>query len=170
VNEAWFDVELDVERLLGEWKWLCAEPVKLVARNVFGDRFLREINGTIFRRNAAAAKRTKVANSEVEFRELARRKEMRDEWFAETDELAAASRGLMPNKAQCIGFTTPLVFQEAGQFNSPYVTDLYEYVSFLGDLNRQLSVLPDGAKVRLKSNLKIWRRSKSKHSRAVGPK
>jgi hypothetical protein len=30
-----------------------------------------------------------------------------------------------------------------------YVADLYEQVSFLGDLNRQISKLPDGTKVRL---------------------
>jgi hypothetical protein len=74
---------------------------------------------------------------------------MREQWFAEEDEEAAAARGLKPNTTQCIGFSVPLVFAESGSPDSPYVADLYEHISFLGDLNQQISGLPDGAKVRL---------------------
>jgi hypothetical protein len=41
----------------------------------------------------------------------------------------------------------PLIFAESGSPDTPYVADLYEHISFLGDLNRQISSLPDGAKV-----------------------
>jgi len=41
------------------------------------------------------------------------------------------------------------VFSDGGRSDTPYVTDLYDHVSFLGDLNRQISSLPDGTKVRL---------------------
>ena len=140
---------LDIERLLAEWRWLCPEPMALVARNAFGDLFLRNASGNVFRLDAAVGKLTKVAESETQFRQLATNEQLREEWFAEADSSTAAGHGLTPSPNQCIGFTTPLVFQEAGRFNSPYVADLYEYVSFLGDLNRQLSKLPDGSKVRL---------------------
>jgi hypothetical protein len=73
----------------------------------------------------------------------------REEWFKEADEQAAAGRGLKPNAIQCIGFSVPLVFAESGSPDTPYVADLYEHISFLGDINRQISSLPDGAKVRL---------------------
>jgi hypothetical protein len=56
---------------------------------------------------------------------------------------------LKPTATQCIGFAVPAVFAESGSANTPYIADLYEYVSFLGDLNRQISSLPDGAKVKL---------------------
>jgi hypothetical protein len=91
-----------------------------------------------------------VANSETEFRQLVKNEKLREEWFAETDVSRAAAQGPTPDENQCIGFTTPLVFQDAGSSNAPYVADIYEYVGFLGDLNRQLSGLPDGSKVRLK--------------------
>jgi hypothetical protein len=58
---------------------------------------------------------------------------------------------LKPNDLQCIGFKVPVVFAESADVpNNAYVTDLYEQVSFLGDLHRQIADTPDGAKVRLK--------------------
>lgn len=74
--------------------------------------------------------------------------ENREEWFAESDVQAAERRGLKPIGAQCIGFKTPIVVAKPGVPNPPYIADLYEYVSLLGDVNRQIAELPDGSKVR----------------------
>jgi hypothetical protein len=93
---------------------------------------------------------TKVAASEKEFRELALTSERQEEWFAVKDEKAAIARGLEPSETRRIGFSGPLVFAESGSPDTVYVADLYEHVSFLGDLNRQISDLPEGAKVRLR--------------------
>jgi hypothetical protein len=147
----WFAVHhLDVERLLVDWRWLCKEPMALVARNAFGDLFLRDESGHVHQLDVAIGKLTKVAASEQEFRELALTSERQEEWFAVTDEKAAIARGLAPSETQCIGFSVPLVFAESGSPDTAYVADLYEHVSFLGDLNRQISDLPDGAKVQLR--------------------
>jgi len=59
------------------------------------------------------------------------------------------AKGLAPDNTQCIGFSVPLVFAESGSPDTPYVADLYEHVSFLGDLNSQIAELPEGSKVRL---------------------
>ena len=147
----WFSVEhLDVERLLSKWRWLCPFQVALVARTAFGDLFLRDEADAIFWLNTDVGNLTKIARSEAEFREMAETTEKRQVWFAEPREREFANGGLTPNDSQCIGFSVPLVFAETGHPNTPYVIDLYEHVSFLGDLNRQISGLPDGAKVRLK--------------------
>ena len=149
--ENWFGVDyLDVERLLVEWRWLCSKPMTLIARNAYADLFLRDDSGEIYQLDVAVGKLAKVAASEARFRELAATPEKRNEWFAEVDEQAAAARGLKPNATQCIGFSVPLIFAESGSPDTPYVADLYEHISFLGDLNRQISSLPDGAKVRLR--------------------
>jgi hypothetical protein len=146
----WFDVDhLDVERLLSDWRWLCTERLALVARNAFGDLFLRNEAGHVFQLDVSIGTLTKVTDSEVEFHELASTENMREAWFAESDEQAGALRGLTPNLNQCIGFSVPVVFAEAADPESPYIADLYEQVSFLGDLNRQVSSLPEGTKVRL---------------------
>lgn len=140
---------LDVERLLVEWRWLCQRPMALVARNAFADLFLRDESGQIHCLDVAVGKLTKVADSEKQFCELAT-PEKKEEWFAAADENAAIARGLDPDTTQCIGFGVPLVFAESGSPDTPYVADLYEHVSFLGDLNRQIAELPEGAKVRLR--------------------
>src|ERR1700758_1903262 len=132
--ENWFAIEhLDVERLLADWRWLVPNRMTLVARNAFGDLFLRNDSGAVFRLDVAVGKLTKVAESETRFRELAATGEKRKEWFAEADEQTAAARGLKPNATQCIGFSVPLVFAESGSSDTPYVGDLYDHVSFLGD-------------------------------------
>jgi hypothetical protein len=140
---------LSLERLLEEWRWLCPQTVALIARNAFGDLYLRDEYGKILKLDIAIGQIKEVAESDTEFRKLASTKEKREEWFAESDELAASRQGLTPGASQCIGFKTPLVFAESGTPNSAYVADLYEYVSFLGEVHRQISQLPDGSKVRL---------------------
>jgi hypothetical protein len=150
--ERYFLVDhLDVDRLLSEWRWLCSQTLALVARSAFGDLFLRDEAGKIFKLDIAIGKLTEVAKSETEFRKLAGTKEKREEWFAESDELAAMQRGMKPNQDQCIAFKIPIVFAEGGGPNNAFVGSLYEQLSFLGDLNRQLSQLPDGSKVQLRT-------------------
>jgi hypothetical protein len=147
----WFAVrDLDIDRLLVEWRWLCKEPLALIARNAFGDLFLRDEAGHVHQLDVAIGKLTKVADSEAQFRELALSIERQEEWFAVADEKAAIARGLEPNGTQCIGFSVPLVFAESGSPDTAFVADLYEHVSFLGDLNHQIADLADGAKVRLR--------------------
>jgi hypothetical protein len=149
--ENWFVVDqLDIERLLADWRWLCPKPMTLLARSAFGDLILRDESGEVFRLDVAVAKLTEVADSEGEFRELAATREKRGEWFREAAEQSALARGLKPDATHCIGFSVPLIFAESGSPDAPYLVDLYEHISFLGDLNRQISSLPDGAKVRLR--------------------
>jgi len=150
MSELWFAVDnLDVERLLADWRWLVPNRMTLLARNAFGDLFLRDDSGSVVWLEVATGKVTTVADSEAQFRTIATIPEKREEWFAERDEQAAAARGLTPDTTQCIGFSMPIVFAESGSPATAYVADLYEHVSFLGDLNRQVAKMPDGTKVRL---------------------
>jgi hypothetical protein len=150
--EIWFVVDhLDIERLLAEWRWLCPAPMTLVARNAFGDLFLCDQEGRLFQLDVGVGKLTKVADSQAQFFELSETRSKREEWFGETNERALSARGLEPNANQCIAFSIPLVFAERSDAaDTPYIADIYEGVSFLGDLHRQLSSLPDGTKVRLR--------------------
>ena len=140
---------LSVERLLKHWRWLCPQSLSLVARNAFGDLFLQDDAGTILWLDVATGRLTKIAESNESFRVLAAREEMQQQWFAVNDEAQAASRGLIPGPEQCIGFAIPLVFAESGNPENPYVADLPEHLSFLGDVHRQISELPEGAKIKL---------------------
>ncbi len=140
---------LNSEKLLANWRWLFEARASLVARTAFGDLFFRDESGVVFWLRGDIGRLERIADSEAHFRESARSIECRERWFAESDERAAADRGLIPNSTQCITFKFPVVLAESGSGNEGFIADLYECVSFLGNLNRQISELPDGAKVRL---------------------
>jgi hypothetical protein len=116
----------------------------------FADLFLVTKEGHVLRLDISAGKLMKVADSEEQFRQMAETKEKREEWFAESDERVAASRGLIPATNLCIAFATPLAFVESASNNKPFVVDIYEQVGFSGDMHKQLSHLPKGTRVRLK--------------------
>lgn len=146
----WFETDhLDAERLLTTWRWLCRETVVLVARNGFGDLFLRHSDGQILMLDVGSGELKGIASSEAQFRQRAESIEMQDEWFARSVLEGWAARGLEPNDSQCIAFSVPVVFAEGGGADTAYVSDIYDYVGMSGDLHRQISELPNGAKVRL---------------------
>jgi hypothetical protein len=146
-----FDIEhLDANRLLEQWRWLCTEPVALIARNGFGDLFLRTVEGKVLRLDVGDGTLAEVAESELGFKDSLKHSAKRELWFAEHQLEALAARGLKPNDLQCIGFKTPVVFAESATVPNNYVADLYEQVSFLGDLHRQIADVPNGGKIRLK--------------------
>ena len=83
---------------------------------------------------------------------MAETSEKRKEWFVENEAKAYAHLGFIPSSSQCIGFGVPAVFAEGGTPATAYLADIYEYVSFLGDLHRQIAAVPDGSKVELRVN------------------
>ena len=141
--------ELDTERLLIKWRWLCPQILTAIDGNEFGDLFLRDEEGRVHMLNVGSGEFTLIAESISEFKERSRTHEMQEEWFAASAVRLAREHGLLPGHKQCIGFSTPVVFAESGGLDSAYIADLYEHVAFLGDIHRQIANLPDGAKVRL---------------------
>ena len=147
--EAGFPVDdLDIDRLLANWRWLCSQKMRLIGRNAFGDLFLCDEVGHVHWLDVGVGNLEKLTDSEAQFQACLKEKEFRERWLAEDDEESNAKRGLIPNAEQCIAFEIPIVFKE-GRDTEPYIIDLYECVSFLGDLHQQLRGLPDGAEVRL---------------------
>ena len=122
----------------------------MVARNGFGDLFLRTVDGRVLWLNVGDGTLGQVAESESTFEDSLNQSAKREFWFAETQLEAFADCGLKANDLQCIGFKVPVVFAESANVpNNAYVADLYEQVSFLGGLHRQIADTPDGVQVRL---------------------
>jgi hypothetical protein len=154
--EKWLKVDdLQIERLLSDWRWLCPAKLSLLAKNLFGELFLMDETGVVLWLNTTVGKLSKVANSKAEFLEMAETSQKRQEWFVEQKAVVYADRGLVPSSSQCIGFGVPAVFAEGGTPDAAFVADIYEHVSFLGGLHRQLSASPDGSKVRLRVDSKL---------------
>jgi len=143
--------ELDVNKLLEEWRWLCPDAVTLVARNGFGDLFLRSVEGKVLHLDVGNGSLTEAASSDASFQKEIENREQRDLWFAKQTLEAFATRGLKPNDQQCIGFKIPVVFRESANVpDNAYLADLYEHVGFLGVLHRQIAEVPNGVTVKLK--------------------
>ena len=149
-----FDVsKLDVDRLLEQWRWLCPQHVTLLARNGFGDLFLQAEDGRVLWLDVTTGTLHEIASSKSEFAERLTEPAGREVWLSEDDLQSCEKRGLTLDDCKCIGFKTPLVFAESATTpDNAYVADLYEQVSFLGDLHRQIADQPNGAKVRLQVN------------------
>jgi hypothetical protein len=152
VKECFHVDGLEIDRLLSDWRWLCPSRMTLVARNVFGELFLQDEGGAVFWLNTTTGKLSKVSDSHSEFLEMAETAEKRRDWFVEQEALTYAQRGLVPSSTQCIGFGVPAVFAEGGTPATAFIADIYEHVSFLGDLHRQIASLPDGGKINLRVN------------------
>jgi hypothetical protein len=149
--EQWLKVDdIEVERLLSHWRWLCPAKVWLLAKNLFGELFLIDESAGVLWLDTTAGKLSKVANSKAEFLVLAETSQKRREWFVEQEAAVYADRGLVPGSSQCIGFDVPALFAEGGTPDTAFIADIYDHISFLGDLHQQLSASPDGSKVRLR--------------------
>jgi hypothetical protein len=74
--------------------------------------------------------------------------------------LLAVSAGYSPGKDPCVGGKIPGVFTESADVpDNEYGADIYEYVSFMGDIHHQLDDVADGGKVRLR----VEPRTKQRH-------
>ena len=147
-----FDVDgISWEKLLLEWKWLAPGEFSLVAVNAFGDLFLQDGPGNVHRLDVTGGTISTMAASTAEFREAAEDTGKRRDWFLEELAEQAQQKGCSPGKGQCVGGKIPFVFKEStNRPDNMYVADLYEYVSFMGDLHRQIRDVQDGGKVRIR--------------------
>jgi hypothetical protein len=123
--------------------------MEVIDRSAFGDLFLLDNEGRVYLLDVGAGVLSQVAESQLEFESLSADPGRHEEWFAVNETRAAAERGLVPGEHQCIGFSIPTVFAQAGGSDAAYVADIYDHLGFLGDMHRQISKMPDGAKVKL---------------------
>ena len=148
-----FDISgISSERLLYEWKWLVPEECKIVAVNPFGDLFLEDDQGRVQWLDVTSGTISALATSASEFQEEGKNTANRNGWFLEELAGRAEQKGFRPGKGQCVGYKIPSVFKESSNaIENMYVADLYEYVSFMGDIHRQMRDVPDGGKVRIRT-------------------
>ena len=147
-----FEIDgISAETLLHEWRWLVRGDFTLLAVNAFGDLFLEDFVGIVHRLDITNGKISQIANSAPEFQEAAKGLSKQKEWLLIDDARTAAEEGHSPVKGQCIGAKIPWIFKESADAKGNlYVADLFEFVSFMGDLHKQVSDVPDGGQVRIK--------------------
>jgi len=147
-----FDIDgISVEKLLREWKWLAPGEFSLLAVNAFGDLFIQDVHGRVYRLDVTSGTFSLIAASNEEFRAAAKDPKKKRDWFLEELTEQAEHKGCCPGKGQCVGGKIPFVFaQSTNAPDNMYVADLYEYVSFMGDLHEQTKDVPEGGQVRVR--------------------
>jgi|ERR1035438_8076158 hypothetical protein len=100
---------------------------------------------------SAGGKFSTIANSKKKFREAGTELSNKEEWFLEERAKEAERKGYSPRKGPCVGSKIPWVFKESADVpDNVYLADMYEYVSFMGDIHHQLDDVADGGKVLLR--------------------
>lgn len=152
ILNAAFDIEgLDIDRLLASWRWLIPNPMRLIARNAFGDLFLADSDGSIHWLDTAEGSLKKAAESETDFQADLKLSDRQELYLAVEDTRLAASNGFVPKGDDCIAFDVPLAGTiNAAQKRKAYILDLYKHHAFLGDFHHQIAAIPDGTSVQLK--------------------
>lgn len=116
-----------------------------------GDLFLEDASDGVHQLDVASGTKRAIAASQIEFREAIKDPDRVKDWFLEDLAERAQQKGCTPGKGQCIGYKIPCVFKESADMpDNMYVADLYELVSFMGDVHRQINDVPDGEKMRHK--------------------
>ena len=140
------DPVIEVLRCL--WAWVLPYPVRIVARNPFGNVAVACADGSLWRVCPESLSAEKVSN-ESNFESVLEDEEFREDWLFEGFE-AAAQASLGPvGEGQCYGFKIWPVLGGAYTPDNFAIKTLTEWLAVSGDVGSQIKDLPPGAKVTL---------------------
>src|SRR4051794_646368 len=141
---------ISLERLLFDWRWLLRGEHTLLDINDFGDLFLRAADGSVLMLDLQSGSANSVSCSVAEFEEVRQVPANRRAWYFEDLSSVLRKRGFRLTEGKVFGYKTPTCFKESSERrDNIYVADLYEYVSFMGSIHKQMSEISEGEKVRL---------------------
>jgi hypothetical protein len=138
------------------WKWLIDEPWEPLVCTMFGGLFLEKESGGVYWLECSTGAVEQVAeNSKVFDTFLGGARDARwwrtvDNWFLVPLVQQLRDAGMIPNENQCYGFTILPIFEGgACTVENTFLVPRAEWLSFTGSFHRQMSEVPDGAKVRI---------------------
>lgn len=138
--------ELDIERLIGEWRWLIPDSVRLLAISTFGELVLQKNDGSVWYLDIHAGSIERVANTSNDLQKKMATTGFEQFLLKTKERELLASKGWKPAKDECFTYKMPVVFAEGD--HDICTVNVYEAVGFLGNVHRQIKDLPEGAKVR----------------------
>jgi len=138
---------LDWEAMVADWVPPFPEQFTVWLVNRFGDIFAVYEDGSVNWLATDTGKVTRVASSEDEFLELLDVDENANDWLMIeiVDDLVEAGKILVPG--QCYGYKVPPILGGAYALENVEPTDLSVNYTFLSQIYRQTSELPDGTKI-----------------------
>lgn len=135
------------DALLGDWRWLVGDDVRLLLVSAIGDLFLKDAEGHILWLDAGAARLNRVADSADEFKRLMQMTEHADVWFVPEliGDLIVSGKCLTPG--QCYSYQVPPMLGGEMELDNFEPTDLLVHCTMFAQIGRQLQDLPEGTKI-----------------------
>jgi gamma-glutamylcyclotransferase (GGCT)/AIG2-like uncharacterized protein YtfP len=138
---------LDILR--AKWAWALPEPMRVIARNPFGNLLVEAGDGSVWRVCPEDLAASRVAEAAGDLAARWADEEWRGDWAVESWVEAAASRLGPLGPDQCYGFRIwPVLGGEYGPENMA-IKSTAEWLAASGDLGRQVKDLPPGTPLRL---------------------
>lgn len=130
-----------IEVLRRLWTWVLPDPVRIVARNPFGNVVVACADGSLWRVCPESLSAEKFSNKSS-FESVLEDEEFREDWLFEGFE-AAAQASLGPvGEGQCYGFKIWPVLGGAYTLDNFAIKTLTEWLAVSGDVGRQIKDLP----------------------------
>lgn len=148
-----FQLEPDIARESATaWSWLVPEPWEPVICSMVAGIFLEASMGKVLWLDTGTGLVEQVAPCRTDFEEMLRSSpDLVDNWFLPELVAQLHAAGKRPKEGECYGYTFLPIFEE-GKYHvdNMFVMPVREQFVGMADIHRQLSSLPDGAKVELK--------------------
>lgn len=138
--------EADFERALESWAWIGLPHSKPVMVSAFGDLFFKAGEGILMLDTLEGTLRRVAAD----FSELGRRLEdddSRDELLSDVWVQAAARRGLVLERGECLDWSVPPALGGAMSADAITKMSFVVKVNLAGQLHGQIKALPPGTKI-----------------------
>ncbi len=139
--------EVDPARVLGFWDWLVDRPVGAVELTRFGDWFVADAAGIVYRLDALDGSFTPICNSIAEYQHRKSSLPELDEWFSEATVDALHQAGHLPGAGQGFGYRVPPIIGGPVNRENIVVVELTSWQLFISNVHQAVNALPAGSRV-----------------------
>ena len=139
------------QRFLTEWRWLLGNSPRFVGWSTGGDLFIENPDGSIALLDPGGGDLERIADSLADLRD-----QLGDEERSRVLLQAGIVEAFEPQNGslsgdRCLSYTTLPVFGGDCTADNRFAVTIEEHAGFTGDIHRQISDLPEGAKVQIKT-------------------
>jgi hypothetical protein len=149
----WNELTVDFQKhgaedLLGDWRWLLGDSMRLLLVSAIGDMFLADPAGQVFWLETGSGQLQKIAASNDQFQQLRQQPQNADQWFIPRLVGDLITSGVRLAPGQCYSYKKPPILGGQIELSNFQPTDLSVHFSILGQIHRQVKDLPPGTKIK----------------------
>lgn len=139
---------VDCEKLLRHWTWLVPPDSQVICVTQLGDAFLERADGSIWLLSVGLGSVERVANHELEWRQLLRDPEQVDLWSGRVLTGKLRNQGLSLAAGQCYTYWQCPMLGGGYDFSNFKVVGVEQHFDIWGPFLGMVKDLPDGSQVK----------------------